>query len=86
MRRRDRSPFCQRSTRLHTRATTWAMLNAIWSSIEPLPITSKRILEIASRCAGPIPLGVNVESVSIRRAEIEAAAELVAFARRALPS
>jgi hypothetical protein len=42
------------------------------------------IRHFAGQSAGPIPLGINVESVSIRRADIDAAHALVAFARRAL--
>ena len=52
---------------------------------ESVAICEQLILEIAGRCNGPVPLGINVESVSIRRADIEAAAALVEFARRALP-
>ena len=37
-----------------------------------------------ARYAGPVPLGINVESVSVRRADIDAAAELTHFARREL--
>ena len=51
---------------------------------ESIAICEQSILEIAERQHGPVPLGINVESVSIRRADIEAAVELVAFARRAL--
>jgi hypothetical protein len=51
---------------------------------ESLAICEQSILEIAERQGGPVPLGINVESVSIRRADIEAAVELVEFARRAL--
>ena len=53
---------------------------------ESVAICEQLILEIAGRRDGPVPLGINVESVSIRRAEIEAAAALVVFARRALSS
>ena len=52
---------------------------------ESVAICEQLILEIADRPRGPVPLGVNVESVSIRRADIEAAVALVEFARRALP-
>ena len=51
---------------------------------ESVAICEQLILEIAERRDGPVPLGINVESVSIRRADIEAAAALVEFARRAL--
>jgi hypothetical protein len=51
---------------------------------ESVTICEQLILEIAERRNGPVPLGINVESVSIRRADIEAAAGLVEFARRAL--
>jgi hypothetical protein len=51
---------------------------------ESVAICEQLILEFAARRDGPIPLGINVESVSIRRADIEAAAALVEFARRAL--
>jgi 5,10-methylenetetrahydrofolate reductase len=51
---------------------------------ESIAICEQLILEFAARRDGPVPLGINVESVSIRRADIEAAAELVEFARRAL--
>ncbi|HYQ43965.1 MAG TPA: hypothetical protein VER11_18415 [Polyangiaceae bacterium] len=51
---------------------------------ESVAICEQLILEIASRQRGPIPLGINVESVSIRRADIEAAVALVEFAHRAL--
>jgi hypothetical protein len=50
---------------------------------ESIAICEQLILEIADRRRGPVPLGVNVESVSIRRADIEAAVALVEFARRA---
>jgi len=53
---------------------------------ESVAICEQLILEIAARQGGPVPLGVNVESVSIRRADIEAAVALVEFARRALPA
>jgi len=53
---------------------------------ESVAICEQLILEIAGRRDGPVPLGINVESVSIRRADIEAAAALVVFARRALSS
>jgi hypothetical protein len=42
------------------------------------------IRDFASRTSGSIPLGINVESVSIRRADIDAAESLSAFARREL--
>ena len=51
---------------------------------ESITICEQLILEIADRRSGPVPLGINVESVSIRRADIEAAAALVEFAHRAL--
>ena len=51
---------------------------------ESVAICERLILDIAERRDGPIPLGINVESVSIRRADIDAAAGLVEFARRAL--
>jgi hypothetical protein len=51
---------------------------------ESIAICEQLIVEIAARQRGPIPLGINVESVSIRRVDIEAAVELVEFARRAL--
>ncbi|HET7545005.1 MAG TPA: hypothetical protein VFK05_34300 [Polyangiaceae bacterium] len=51
---------------------------------ESVAICEQSILEIAARKHGPVPLGINVESVSIRRADIEAAVQLVEFARRAL--
>ncbi|HYP75831.1 MAG TPA: hypothetical protein VER12_07750 [Polyangiaceae bacterium] len=50
---------------------------------ESIAICEQLILAFASR-RGPVPLGINVESVSIRRADIEAALALVEFARRAL--
>jgi hypothetical protein len=53
---------------------------------ESVAVCEQLILEIADRRDGPVPLGINVESVSIRRADIEAAAALVEFARRALAS
>src|SRR6478735_4178565 len=53
---------------------------------ESIDICEQLIVEIAARQSGPVPLGINVESVSIRRADIEAAVELVQFARRALGS
>jgi len=52
---------------------------------ESVAICEHLILEIAARQGGPVPLGINIESVSIRRADIEAAMALVEFARRALP-
>lgn len=51
---------------------------------ESIAICEQLISEIAARQHGPVPLGINVESVSIRRADIEAAVELVQFAERAL--
>jgi len=51
---------------------------------ESVTICEQLILEIAERRDGPVPLGINVESVSIRRADIEAATALVEFAHRAL--
>jgi len=51
---------------------------------ESVTICEQLILEIAERRNGPVPLGINVESVSIRRADIEAATALVEFAHRAL--
>ncbi|HEY0463253.1 MAG TPA: hypothetical protein VGC79_03545 [Polyangiaceae bacterium] len=51
---------------------------------ESIAICEQLILEIAARRGGPVPLGINVESVSIRRSDIEAALELVQFAGRAL--
>jgi hypothetical protein len=51
---------------------------------ESIAICEQLIDEIAQRRDPRVPLGINVESVSIRRADIEAAAELVEFARRAL--
>jgi len=53
---------------------------------ESITICQRLIVEIAARQRGPVPLGINVESVSIRRVDIEAAVELAAFARRALAS
>lgn len=51
---------------------------------ESIAICEQLIAEIAARRHGPVPLGINVESVSIRRADIDAAVELVEFAQRAL--
>lgn len=51
---------------------------------ESITICEQLIVEIAARQHGPIPLGINVESVSIRRADIDAAVALVDFAQRAL--
>jgi len=51
---------------------------------ESVAICEHLILEIAARQGGPVPLGINIESVSIRRTDIEAAVALVEFARRAL--
>ncbi|MEI9938963.1 MAG: 5,10-methylenetetrahydrofolate reductase [Pseudomonadota bacterium] len=53
---------------------------------ESVAICQQLILEIGARRDGPVPLGINVESVSIRRADIEAALALVEFARRVLPT
>ena len=53
---------------------------------ESVAICETLIRHFARRSAGPIPLGINVESVSIRRADIDAAHALVEFARRALES
>jgi len=53
---------------------------------ESVAICEQLILEIASQQRGPVPLGINVESVSIRRADIEAAVALVEFAHGALRS
>lgn len=51
---------------------------------ESVTICETLIRHIARLSSGPIPLGINVESVSIRRADIEAAHALVEFARREL--
>jgi len=51
---------------------------------ESIAICEQLIVEVASRQHGPVPLGINVESVSIRRVDIDAAVALVEFARRAL--
>ncbi|HYQ02007.1 MAG TPA: hypothetical protein VER96_25210 [Polyangiaceae bacterium] len=51
---------------------------------ESIAICEQLVVEIAARQRGPVPLGVNVESVSIRRVDIEAAVALVEFARRTL--
>ncbi|MET0791181.1 MAG: 5,10-methylenetetrahydrofolate reductase [Polyangiaceae bacterium] len=51
---------------------------------ESIAICEDLIRDFASQSSGPIPLGINVESVSIRRADIDAAESLVAFARREL--
>ena len=51
---------------------------------ESMAICEEMIREVASQTSSPIPLGINVESVSIRRADIDAAESLVAFARREL--
>jgi len=51
---------------------------------ESVAICQQLIVAVASRRDGPVPLGINVESVSIRRADIDAAVALVEFARRAL--
>jgi hypothetical protein len=53
---------------------------------ESVAICETLIRHFAQRSAGPVPLGINVESVSIRRADIDAAHALVEFARRALQS
>lgn len=51
---------------------------------ESIAICEALIRDFAHQSQGPIPLGINVESVSIRRADIDAAERLVAFARREL--
>jgi hypothetical protein len=51
---------------------------------ESVTICEDLIQSFARQRSGPVPLGINVESVSIRRADIDAAASLVAFARREL--
>ncbi len=51
---------------------------------ESVAICEALIRDFAARSQGPIPLGINVESVSIRRADIDAAENLAAFARREL--
>jgi hypothetical protein len=60
------------------RAAVFAQFRASVAICEDL------IRDFASRTSGPIPLGINVESVSIRRADIDAAESLGAFARREL--
>lgn len=47
---------------------------------ESLTICQDLIRELRQRAASSVPLGFNVESVSIRKQEIEAASELVRFA------
>ena len=51
---------------------------------ESVAICEELIRKFARQSSGSIPLGINVESVSIRRADIDAAAALVEFARREL--
>jgi 5,10-methylenetetrahydrofolate reductase len=51
---------------------------------ESVAICEDLIRRFAHQRLSAIPLGINVESVSIRRADIDAAAALVAFARREL--
>jgi hypothetical protein len=51
---------------------------------ESRAICEDLIRDFARQSSGPIPLGINVESVSIRRADIDVAESLVSFARREL--
>jgi len=51
---------------------------------ESSAICEDLIRSFARQRSPALPLGINVESVSIRRADIDAAASLVAFARREL--
>jgi hypothetical protein len=44
----------------------------------------ERLIRRFARYRGAVPLGINVESVSVRRADIDAATDLVHFARREL--
>ena len=62
------------------------LLQATDMLAESVAVCEQLIREIAARRHGPVPLGINIESVSIRRTDIAAAVALVEFAARALSS